>query len=175
MHQLVEAAVWLGADGELPAGPAGWARTARAAIALPMLPVLVPAGVWCAAHEPGRAGGPHRRKALAGLALLGALVAVPLAVAAATHPVTATEHGRTLTYGIGVPHPAALLTGYLLTTVGALLLSGDRLLRRLGVLTGAGAVLCSVLWRLAFVSIWCALPALVGVVLLHWAGRPARF
>ncbi|MEV7780529.1 DUF6629 family protein [Kitasatospora sp. NPDC088351] len=49
------------------------------------------------------------------------------------------------------------------------------MLRRLGVLTGAGAVLCSVLWRLAFVSTWCALAALVGVVLLHWAGRPARF
>ncbi|MEV7026383.1 DUF6629 family protein [Kitasatospora sp. NPDC093558] len=171
-HQLIEALVWLGTDGEPPADPAGWARTAWAAIALPLLPVFVPAAVWCASTEPGHPAGPVRRRALAGLTLLGAAVALPLALAVAAHPVTATERGHTLTYGIGVPHPAVLLAGYLLTTIGSLLTSGDRDLRRLGLLTGLAAGLCAALWRLAFLSTWCALAALVSLLLIHWAGHP---
>ncbi|MGV9267785.1 DUF6629 family protein [Kitasatospora sp. NPDC003701] len=167
-HQLIEAAVWLGTEGDLPAGPAGWARTAWAVIALPLLPVLVPVGVRCAARDPGR------RRLLLPFVLLGLLVAVPLAVAVATRPVAATAHGHTLGYAVGIPHPALLLTGYLVATVGSLLLSGDRLLRRLGLLTGAGAVLCALLWRLAFVSTWCALAALASLLLLHWTARPPR-
>ncbi|MEV7600785.1 DUF6629 family protein [Kitasatospora sp. NPDC089797] len=172
VHQLVEALVWLGTEGELPSGLARAARTAWAVIALPLLPVLVPTGVRCAAGEPGHPADAGRRRALGLLALLGAAVAVPLAVAVATRPVTASPHGHTLGYAVGIPHSALLLAGYLLTTVGSLLLSGDRLLRRLGLLTGAGAVVCALLWRFAFVSTWCALAALASLLLLHWAGRP---
>ncbi|MQS15420.1 hypothetical protein F7Q99_24910 [Streptomyces kaniharaensis] len=171
-HQLIEALVWLGADGDLPAALADPARTAWAAIALPLLPILVPAAVWCASTEPGHPASPSRRRLLAGLTTLGTTVAIPLAAAVAHHPVTATEHGHTLSYGLGVPHPAVLLTGYLLATVGSLLTSGDPTLRRLGLLTGAGAAVCALLWRLAFLSTWCALAALVSVLLLHWSGRP---
>ncbi|MFD8786374.1 DUF6629 family protein [Kitasatospora sp. NPDC059599] len=165
LHQLIEALVWLGTDGELPAAFAGAARTAWAAIALPLLPVLVPAAVWCATPGP-------RRRVLAGFTLLGAAVAFPLAVAVASRPVTTTAHGHTLGYAVGIPHPALLLIGYLLATVGALLASGDPLLRRLGFVTGAGAFACALVWRLAFVSTWCALAALASLLLLHWAGRP---
>ncbi|MEU3570649.1 DUF6629 family protein [Kitasatospora sp. NPDC036755] len=163
-HQLIEALVWLGTDGGLPDGLAGAARTAWAVIALPLLPVFVPAAVWCAADGP-------RRRVLAALALLGAAVAAPLAVTVGYRPVTATAHGRTLGYAVGVPYPALLLTGYLLATLGSLLLSGDRLLRHLGLLTGVGAAVCALLWHLAFISTWCALAALVSLLLLPWAGR----
>ncbi|WBP85627.1 DUF6629 family protein [Kitasatospora cathayae] len=172
VHQLVEALVWLGADGELPPPLAEAARTAWAVIALPLLPVLVPAGVWQAACEPGHPVGPHRRRGLVQLTVLGAVIAIPLAAAVASHPVTATRYGHTLGYAIGIPHPAFLLAGYLLTTVGSLLLSGDRLLRRLGLVTGTGAVLCALLWRFAFMSTWCALAASASLLLLHWSGRP---
>ncbi|MER7670073.1 DUF6629 family protein [Kitasatospora sp. NPDC096128] len=171
IHQLVEALVWLGTDDELPSALAATARTTWAVIALPLLPVLVPTGVWYAAREPGHPTAPaHRRLAL--LAALGATVAIPLATALATHPVTAAPHGHTLDYSIGIPHPALLLTGYLITTVGSLLLSPDRLLRQLGLLTAAGALACALLWRLAFVSTWCALAALASLLLLHWTGHP---
>ncbi|MFF7995291.1 DUF6629 family protein [Kitasatospora xanthocidica] len=166
LHQLIEALVWLGTDGALPDALAGAARTAWAVIALPLLPVLVPASVWCATAGP-------RRRVLAGLALLGAAVAVPLAVAVAARPVTATERGHTLGYAIGIPNPALLLSGYLLATVGSLLVSGDLLLRRLGLVTAVGALLCALVWRLAFVSTWCALAAVASLLLLRWAGRPA--
>ncbi len=184
VHQLIEALVWLGADGRLPDALGAAARTAWAVIALPLLPVLVPAGVWCAAAEHTRptptapapprrtATRSTRRRALAALAVLGLGVAIPLAVAVGTHPVSASVHGHTLAYGVGVAHPAVLLVGYLSATVGALLLSGDRLLRRLGLLIGVGAVLCGLLWELAFISTWCALAAVASVVLFRWSGRP---
>ncbi|MET8545981.1 DUF6629 family protein [Kitasatospora sp. NPDC004799] len=164
VHQLIEAVVWLGTDDRLPDGLAGAARTAWAVIALPLLPVLLPAAVWCATSGP-------RRRVPAALTLLGAAVAVPLAAAVGSRPVTAAVHGHTLGYAIGVPFPAVLLAGYLLATVGSLLVSGDRLLRRLGLLIGAGALVCALLWRLAFVSTWCALAALTSLLLLHWAGH----
>ncbi|MDH6579141.1 DUF6629 family protein [Kitasatospora sp. MAP5-34] len=164
-HQLIEAAVWSGAEGGPSAGAAQWARAAWAVIALPLLPVLVPLGVWCSARPPGQ--GPR-----AALALLGVAVAVPLAVAVAAHPVTAEIHGHTLRYGVGLASAPLLLACYLLVTVGSLLLSGDRLLRLLGTLVGLGAVLCGVLYELAFASTWCALAALASVVLLRWTGRP---
>ncbi|MFI6157110.1 DUF6629 family protein [Kitasatospora sp. NPDC051170] len=179
LHQLIEALVWLSTDGRLPDALGGAARTAWAAIALPLLPVLIPTGVWCAASERSyrqpptapAALGPARRRALAALAVLGLGVAVPLSVAVAAHPVSASVHGHTLAYGVGVAHPAVLLSGYLVATVGALLLSGDRLLRRLGLVTGFGALLCGLLWQLAFISTWCALAALASILLFRWSGR----
>ncbi|MCX5214131.1 hypothetical protein OG689_33555 [Kitasatospora sp. NBC_00240] len=174
VHQLIESAVWLGVDGRIGPGPAQWARTAWAVIALPLLPALVSVGVLRAV--PG-ARGRGRRTALA---VLGVLVAAALAVAVATHPVAARADGHTLSYGVGVPYAPVLIAGYLTATVGSLVLSGDRVLRLLGLLTGAAALAAALLWRLAFASAWCALAALVSAVLLWWVrqdGRPgaARF
>ncbi|WP_035805871.1 DUF6629 family protein [Kitasatospora mediocidica] len=164
LHQLLEAVVWLGADGGAGAGPTAWARTLWAVIALPLLPVLVPVGVWCAT---GRAR-------VAAFAVLGVAVGVPLAAAVAAHPVTARVHGHTLAYGVGVPHAALLLTGYLLATVGTLLVSGDALLRLLGAVVGVGAGICALVWQLAFVSTWCALAAVASLLLLVWVGAARR-
>ncbi len=165
VHQLVEAAVWLGVDGRLGPGPAQWARTVWAVIALPLLPVLVPLGVWCAVRTPEGRG---RRAAFV---VLGVAVAVPLAVAVAGRPVTAGAHAHALAYGVGIPYAPVLLAGYLVATVGSLLLSGDRLLRLLGALVGGAAVVSAALWRFAFASAWCALAALVSVVVLAWVRR----
>ncbi|WP_326647946.1 DUF6629 family protein [Streptomyces sp. NBC_01750] len=51
------------------------------------------------------------------------------------------------------------------------LLAGDPVLRLLGLLAAAGAVASAVLWRLEFVSTWCALAAVASVVVLGWARR----
>ncbi|MFF5337224.1 DUF6629 family protein [Streptomyces sp. NPDC013181] len=159
-HQLIEAAVWRGSGGSGPA------TLAWAVIALPLLPLWVPLGVLCAA--PRRA----RRRLAAPLAA-GAATAAVLAYCLATRPVTAEVRGHTLGYAVDLPHPRLLVGGYLLATVGELLLSGDRRLVRLGVLVAGGAALCAALWRYEFLSTWCAFAAVCSVVLLGWAGRPA--
>ncbi|MFB7609395.1 DUF6629 family protein [Streptomyces gardneri] len=154
-HQVVEAAVWRSGGG---AGPA---TLAWAVIALPLLPVWVPVGVLTAARPA------DRRLLLVPLAA-GLATAAVLAYRLATRPVTAEVRGHTLGYVVDLPHAALLLAGYLLATVGALLLARDRILRLLGLLAGAGAVVCVLLWRTEFVSTWCALAAAASLVLLVW-------
>ncbi|MFG2796785.1 DUF6629 family protein [Streptomyces pseudovenezuelae] len=160
-HQLIEAKVWHTGGGT------GAATMAWAVIALPLLAVWVPAGVWCATARPAR-------RRVAAFVAVGALTAAFLAHGLATRPVRAEIRGHTMAYVIGLPRAELLVAGYLIATVGALLLSGDRHLTALGALAGAGAVVCWLLWRLEFVSTWCALAAVCSVVLYGWArGRPA--
>ncbi|MEU6355774.1 DUF6629 family protein [Streptomyces sp. NPDC047072] len=160
-HQLVEARVWHVGGGT---GPATVAWTV---IALPLLALWVPVAVWCTAT-------PAARRRVTPLVALGALTAAGLAYGIATRPVRAEIRGHTVGYATGLPHPELLVAGYLVATVGSLLLSGDRWIVGLGALTGAGALVCWTLWRLEFVSTWCALAALCSVVVYGWtrARRP---
>ncbi|MFF4851514.1 DUF6629 family protein [Streptomyces sp. NPDC001194] len=158
-HQLVEAAVWHAGGG---CGPA---TTAWVVIALPALPVWVPLGVLLAAD-------PAVRRRLAGPAAVGLTTAAVLAYRISTRPAVAGIRGHTLGYGVNVPWMPLVLAGYLFATLGALLLSGDRRLRLLGAVLGAGALACSALWRLEFASTWCAFAAVASLLVLGWVRRP---
>ncbi|MFF9059391.1 DUF6629 family protein [Streptomyces sp. NPDC014882] len=161
VHQIVEAMVWDAGGGD---GPATVVWTV---IALPLLAVWVPAGVWCAAP-------PRARRRLGPVLAVGAATAAGLAYGLATGPVTAEIRGRTIGYATDLSHPVVLIAGYLLATVGSLLLSGDRRLLVLGTFVAVGALFCWTLWRLEFVSTWCAFAAVCSVLLLGWVrGRPA--
>jgi hypothetical protein len=145
-HQLVEARIW-----HTGGGTAVW----------------VPVGVWCAVPRPSR-------RQVTAVVAVGVVTAAFLVHALVTRPVRAEIRGRTMAYVIGLPHAELLVAGYLIATVGALLLSGDRRLTALGILTGAGALVCWLLWRLEFVSTWCALAAVCSLVLYGWVRtRPA--
>ncbi|WP_406002468.1 DUF6629 family protein [Streptomyces sp. NBC_00829] len=157
-HQMIESFVWHSDGGTGPA------TLAWAVIALPLLPVWVPFGVLLAAP-------PAARRRLAVPAAAGTATAAVLAYHLATGTVTAGIRGHTLAYVLDLPRSWTIITGYLVATVGALLLGDDRVLRLLGILAGLGAVACAVLWRLEFVSTWCALAAVVSVVLLDWVRR----
>ncbi|MER6072887.1 DUF6629 family protein [Streptomyces sp. NPDC001817] len=154
-HQIVESVVWRSGGG---GGPA---TVVWAVIALPLLAVWVPAGVMCVAP-------PRARVRLAFLLAAGALTSAWLAHGLATEPVTAEIRGHTVGYVLHASPVPLLVMGYLLATVGSLLLSGDRRLLVLGVLAAVGATACWALWRLEFVSTWCAVAALCSVVLLGW-------
>ncbi|WND39142.1 hypothetical protein RI578_34765 [Streptomyces sp. BB1-1-1] len=162
VHQMVEAAVWASDGGS---GPATLAWTV---MALPLLALWVPAGVLCAAPRSARRG-------LTVPLAVGVATAAVLAYVLATRPVRAEIRGHTVGYVVDLPHAPVLTAGYLVATVGSLLLSGDRGLRVLGILAGAGALVCWVLWRTEFVSTWCAFAAVCSVVLLGWVNaRRAR-
>ncbi|MFE6755422.1 DUF6629 family protein [Streptomyces sp. NPDC057684] len=159
-HQIVESVLWRSGGGTGPA------TLAWAVIALPVLALWVPAGVLCAA--PRRARG----RLLIPLAA-GAVTAAGLAYALATRTVTAEIRGHTVGYVLGLPYAGLLVAGYLLATVGSLLLSADRGLVLLGALVAAGAAVCVALWRWEFISTWCAFAAVCSVTLLWWTGRGA--
>ncbi|MFD3502288.1 DUF6629 family protein [Streptomyces sp. NPDC058676] len=159
-HQIVEAVVWASDGGSGPA------TVIWAVIALPLLAVWVPAGVWCAAP-------PHARPRLLVLLAAGVASAAMLAYGLAAAPVTAEIRDRTIGYAVDLSHPRLLVVGYLLATVGSLLLSGDRRLLVMGILVAVGALACWALWRLEFVSTWCAFAAVCSVVLFGWVrARP---
>lgn len=118
-HQIVESAVWDAGGGSGPA------TVAWAVIAMPLLAVWVPAGVWCAAP-------PSARRGPAFLLALGVATATGLGYGIATGPVTAEIRGRTVGYAVDLPFSSVLVAGYLMATVGSLLLSGDRRLLTAG-------------------------------------------
>lgn len=154
-HQIIEAVIWNDLGGTGPA------VLAWAVIALPLLPLYVPVGVWCAV-----APDAHRRLLVplaAGVVTAGVLVYV-----LATSTVTAEVRGHTMGYSVGLPGSGWLLAGYLVATVGSLLLSGERGLVLLGVLAAVAAAVCAALWRWEFMSTWCAGAALCSVVLYRW-------
>ncbi|MDX3854608.1 DUF6629 family protein [Streptomyces sp. AK02-01A] len=157
-HQIIEAVVWRSGGG---AGPA---TVAWAVVALPVLAVWVPLGVLLAA--PARA-----RRRLLVPAVVGLATATALAYCLATRTVTAEVRGHTLGYVVDLPYTPLIVAGYLVATVGSLLLGGDPLVRLLGAVVACGAVLCLLLWRLEFVSTWCALAAVASVLMLAWVRR----
>ncbi len=158
VHQIVESLVWR-ADGGTGPATVTWA-----VIALPLLALWVPVAVLCAA--PGRA----RPRLLLPLGA-GVVTSTALAYSLSDHQVTEDIRGHTVGYAVDLSHSGLLVAGYLLATVGSLLLSGDRRLVLFGMLAGVGAPVCWALWRLEFVSTWCALAALCSLVLLNWTRR----
>ncbi|MFD9502619.1 DUF6629 family protein [Streptomyces sp. NPDC060035] len=159
-HQIVESVIWRSGGGS------GTATVVWAVIALPLLALWVPLGVLCAA--PRRA----RRRLSVPLAA-GIATSAAFSYSLATRPVAADIRGHTLGYVLDLALPELLVAGYLLATVGSLLLSGDRRLVVLGVLIAVGAAVCVALWRTEFISTWCALAAVCSVVLLGWARHAA--
>ncbi|MFJ2652040.1 DUF6629 family protein [Streptomyces sp. NPDC087420] len=160
-HQITEAVVWDGGGGT------GAATLAWAVVAMPLLAVWVPLGVLLAAP-------PHARRRLVVPAVLGLAVAGVLSFYLSARTVRAEVRGHTVGYVLDLPDAAVVVAAYLLATLGALLLAGDPLLRLLGGTVAAGAVVCALLWRLEFVSTWCAVAAVASVMLLGWVGRTVR-
>ncbi|MFE1802282.1 DUF6629 family protein [Streptomyces sp. NPDC059517] len=154
-HQIVESLVWRSGGGSGPA------TVAWAAIALPLLAVWVPVAVLCVAQ-------PSARRRLMIPLVAGLVTAAVLSYCLATHGVTAEIRGHTVGYAVSLPASELLVAGYLLATIGSLLLSGDRHLRVLGILVTVGAAICWALWKTEFISTWCAFAAVCSLVLYGW-------
>lgn len=114
------------------------------------------------------------RKRLAVPVAAGLATAAVLSYCLATRTVTAEIRGHTVGYLLDLPRSPLIIAGYLLATVGALLLARDPALRLLGIVAGVGAVFCLLLWREEFVSPWCALAAVASVILLVWVRRRSQ-
>jgi hypothetical protein len=165
LHQLIESEVWRGQEGSVSPAVASAAATLWAVIAYPLLPAFVPVAVLFAA-------APAARRWLAVFVAVGVATAAALALAVARGPVTAHAVGHTMRYDLPVPAGSLLLAGYLVATVGALLMSEHRDVRLLGAIGAVAAVACYGLWQTAFVSTWCAWAAVISVVVFRWARRP---
>jgi hypothetical protein len=165
VHQLVEALVWAGANGDVSRHVAHAAAVAYVVYALPVLPTLMPVAVLLL--EPRQA-----RLRVAPFVLLGLVVSGYLTYTMITHPVTVSVHPHALSYGTGVSNGGFWTVLYVLAVIGPSILSGYRSIVAFGVFNLVGLVSVAVVYVAAFASFWCVLAGIASVlVLLHMIRR----
>jgi hypothetical protein len=159
VHQLIEALVWAGADGDVSAGHAHAAAVAYAVIAFPLLPILFPVAVVLI--EPRAA----RRAALPFVAL-GAVVAGYLGYVIAAHGVGVTAHAHALSYDIGADNGGFWAVLYVIAVIGPALLSRSLSIRAFGAVNLVGLTVVALAYAEAFASLWCVYAAATSVLVV---------
>lgn len=149
-HQLVEAFVWWGLQGHVPAALGHVAAWAYLVFAFVVLPVLVPVAILVL--EPRG----WRRLSMVPFAVLGATVAGLLLAAMIRGPVTATLGRHYIAYSTDLGAGRFVVMLYVIATCGALVLSGIRDVARFGVVNLAAVALLAGLTIDGFASLWCA-------------------
>jgi hypothetical protein len=165
VHQLIEAAVWAGQNGDVPATVADAEMITYLLIALPLLPTYVPLSVLML--EPRGA-----RLRVSPFVVLGAVVSAYLAYVVLADPVAVTRHPHCLAYHTGIENGGVWVTLYIVAVIGPALLSGYPSILAFGVLNLVGLIVVGVLYTKAFASLWCVYAAAASVlVLLHMVRR----
>jgi hypothetical protein len=158
-HQLVEAFVWWGLQGKVPASLGHGATWVYLLFAFVVLPVYVPLAIR-ALEPPGR-----RRALITGFVAAGAVVSLVQLAGMLRGPVTARLGDHHLAYGTHLHAGFAISAVYVVATCGALVLSGYRRIAVFGVVNlVAVAVLAGVTIE-GFASLWCGWAALTSVVI----------
>lgn len=166
-HQLIEAAVWYGLQGDLGTTTLRVARALYLVIAFTVLPVLAPVAIG--ALEP-RA----RRRRMAGFVAIGVAVAGVLTYALARGPIGTAIAGHHVVYDVDVPLGTFVVALYVLVTCGPMLASSHRHVRRYGAVNLVCVVALALVDRDAFISLWCAWAAVTSTAIalhLRWARR----
>ncbi len=165
VHQLLEATVWAGAQGDVTAEVQRLATMAYLVFALPVLPTLVPLAVLLL--EPRGA-----RRRVAPFVGLGAVVTYALASALATGPVGVTARPNALLYETGLRHGLIWAVLYVVAVIGPSLLSRYPTIVAFGIANLVGLTVVALVYVEAFVSLWCVYAAVTSVlVLLHMLRR----
>ncbi len=167
LHQLVEAVVWLGLDGDVSAHVQSLAAFTYLFIALPLLPTLLPIAVLLLEPQGFRA------RVLPFLAV-GLLVTAWLTYGLLDGPVRVVRHAHALEYDTGVQYGNTFAALYVVAVIGPALVSGYRSIVAFGAINLVGLVAVAVLFVSAFDSLWCVLAAVVSVLALVHMRRRRR-
>lgn len=162
VHQLVEAFVWWGIEGQVPHDVGRVALWIYLLIAFVVLPMFVPLAVI--ALEPTA----RRRWQMAPFVALGAGVTAVLFAAMLRAPIDAAERPYHLAYRIGISHGGLVVGLYVVAICGALLFSGYRHVEIFGFANLVAVALLAWLTLDGFASLWCGYAALsAGAIALH--------
>jgi hypothetical protein len=157
VHQLVEAFVWWGLAGKVPAILGDTATWLYLAVAF-LLPLWVPLAVR--GVEPSR----RRRTVITLLTGVGFAVSLILLGAIVWGPVGAAVDGHHIAYAVDIPG-RAIGTFYAVATCGALLMASDRRIRYFGVSNLAAVVVLVWLTVGGLTSLWCVWAAVTSVAI----------
>lgn len=159
-HQIVESVTWWSLQGDLPDRCGTVATSAYLAVALVLVPLLVPAAVALAETDPAR------RRRLVPFAVLGALVALALGVQLAAGPSGASIGGRFIAYEVDLAWGGELTALYVAATCGPLLFSGRPAFVVFGVANLAAVTVLASLLAAGLISLWCVWAAVTSVAVL---------
>jgi hypothetical protein len=161
-HQLVEAFVWWGVEGQVPYAIGRAAMWIYLVIAFVVLPVFVPTAAR--AFEPD----PRRRRRMAPFVALGAVVAIVLGVALVRTPVDVEAEMHHLAYSVPISYGGFVVALYVVAVCGAMLFSSYRHVVVFGVANLVAVALLAWLTLDGFTSLWCAYAAVcAGAIALH--------
>ncbi len=164
-HQLIEALVWSGVDGDVSTGVQQAAALVYVLFAFPVLPTLVPTAVLLL--EPRGA-----RLRVAPFVAVGLVVSAYLTYVVLSGPLVVEGHPHALVYRVGLENGLVWAVLYILAAVGPSLLSGYPSIIAFGALNLVGLTVVALAYQEAFASIWCVFAALSSaLVLLHMYRR----
>lgn len=169
VHQLLEAAVWYGLQGDVGDLVLRAARLLYLLVAFAVLPVLVPVAIT--ALEP-----PPRRLRTAWFVSVGTAVAAVLTYSVVRGPVRASIDGHHLVYDVDLWRGGLVVALYVLATCGPLLASTHRHIRWFGAVNVIAVAILALLAQDALISLWCAWAAVTSIAIathLRYAHRPA--
>jgi hypothetical protein len=158
VHQLIEAFVWWGLEGKVPASLGDTAMWIYLAIAF-LLPLWVPLAVRGVEPSPGR------RPVITVMVGIGLLVSLILLGTIVWGPVDAAIVGHHIAYDVDIPGGGAIGVLYVVATCGALLLSSDRWIRYFGMLNVAAVVVLVWITVGGLTSLWCVWAAVTSVAI----------
>ncbi len=169
-HQLVEAFVWWGLQGQVPHAVGRVALWIYLLIAFVVLPMFVPFAVL--AVEPTA----RRRWRMAPFVAVGAGVTIALLMAMLSAPIDVVEHPYHLEYVIRISHGGVVVALYVVAVCGALLFSGYRHIEIFGFANLVAVAVLAWLVMDGLASLWCAYAAVsAGAIALHMRfARPHR-
>lgn len=157
-HQLIEAVVWWGLQGSVPAAVGHAAEWLYLAIAFGVLPVLVPVAV-------GALDLFRHRARTAAFVVVGIAVAGALMYGVVRGPIDATINGHYISYHVGLWHGGTLVVLYVFVTCGSLLASGHGHVRAWGTVNLLAVAVLVWVNTAGFVSLWCVWAAVTSVAI----------
>jgi hypothetical protein len=159
VHQVVEAFGWWGLRGDLPRQVGDTATWIYLAIALVVVPALVPTAFHSAE------GDSTRRARLLPFVVLGIAVAVALLPGLLNGGAGGEVACRYIAYDTGTRYAGYVLPFYVAATCAPMLLSGSRRLLFFGVANLVAVALLSWLLARGVISLWCVWAAASSVVI----------
>jgi uncharacterized protein DUF6629 len=166
LHQVAEGFVWLGLQGRASPATGDAALHVYLVFAWVLLPVLAPLSILLI--EPDQ----RRRRAMAVLTALGAVVGLFLLSGIARDTVTARIAHDTLQYrGVGGATDTVTVL-YVIATCGTFVLSSHRRIVVFGLANLAAVGVIAWVQSNALTSLWCTWAAVVSVLIfLHFTDR----
>lgn len=167
-HLLVEVPVWQALAGQTDPSVGRQAMWVYLAIALLVLPVLVPLAVRAVEPDPGR------RRTMARLAGAGVALAGGYLVGMLQGPVTVQIEGNHLAYQLGMNHGGLLAGVYAIVACAPPMLSSERRIAAFGLANLAAVVVLVWIERSALTSLWCLWAAVTSVAIAAYVRRATR-